>query len=109
LDGLGEVSPAAFALFLEPPALDGRIVNQFGLFSLMSNVHARIDEWAQDKPGLFRRVIIPSSLKLEVRDKLDQMNVTERVLFPGLGGLCQWLKRYYSPIGTKDVQRDRTQ
>jgi hypothetical protein len=86
-----------FLVFFEPPSLDARIVNQFALFSLMSSATARLDRWLRDHPGLARRLIIPSELKWEIRDKLDQANITERVLFPGLDGLSKWLKRHYSP------------
>jgi FRG domain len=86
-----------FVVFFEPPALDERIVNQYALFSLMPSPHARMDEWLEQRPGLARRVILPAELKWEVRDKLDQANITERVLFPGLDGLATWLKRYFSP------------
>jgi hypothetical protein len=41
--------------------------------------------------------VIPASLKWEIRDKLDQGNINERVLFPGPEGLTRWLKRYYMP------------
>jgi hypothetical protein len=92
-DGLGE----NFVVFFEPPALDERIVNQYALFSLMPSPEARMDEWLDDHPELARRIVLPAELKWEVRDKLDQANITERVLFPGLDGLATWLKRYFSP------------
>ena len=92
-DKLGE----DFVVFLEPPALDQRIVNQYALFSLMPSPHARMDEWLDRHPELALRILLPAELKWEVRDKLDQANITERVLFPGLDGLATWLKRYFSP------------
>jgi hypothetical protein len=92
-DGLGD----DFVVFFEPPALDDRIVNQYALFSLMPSPHARMDEWLERHPELCRRIVLPAELKWEVRDKLDQANITERVLFPGLDGLAVWLKRYFSP------------
>lgn len=84
-----------FVVFLEPPAIDRRILNQFALFSLMSSPTARLDAWLARHPELVRRVPVPAGLKWELRDKLDQSNINERVLFPGLDGLSRWLARYY--------------
>jgi hypothetical protein len=86
-----------FVVFLEPPAVDRRILNQFALFSLMSDPSSRFDEWLRDQADLCRKVIVPAALKWEIRDQLDQANVNERVLFPGLDGLSRWLARYYTP------------
>jgi hypothetical protein len=86
-----------FVVFLEPPAVDRRILNQLALFSLMSSPTARLDDWLETQPDLCRRVRIPASMKWEIRDKLDQANINERVLFPGLDGLSRWLARYYTP------------
>jgi FRG domain len=83
-----------FVLFVEPPSFDARIVNQYALFCVMSPVDLHLEDWAA-------RIVIPAELKWEIRDKLDQANVTERVLFPGLDGISRWLARYYAP-------RDRT-
>jgi hypothetical protein len=98
LPELEKLSGDDFVVFLEPPSLDQRIVNQFSIFSLMSRPDARFDCWLEKEyPELARRIIIPAGLKWEARDKLDQANITERVLFPGLDGLARWLKRHYTP------------
>jgi hypothetical protein len=95
LDDFDAMAGRDFVLFFEPPSLDERIVNQFALFSLPSSAELSLAELLK-RLGAYRRVIIPASLKWEVRDKLDQANITERVLFPGLDGLSQWLKRYFT-------------
>jgi FRG domain-containing protein len=86
-----------FVLFIEPPSLDTRILNQFALFSIMPDASAQLDDWLERHPALYRRVAVPAELKWEVRDKLDQANINERTLFPGLDGLSRWLERYYTP------------
>lgn len=101
LEELDALSPDQFAVFIEPPSIDDRIVNQFALFSMMSRASARLDLWLDERaeqcPWIAERIVIPASVKWEIRDKLDQANMTERVLFPGLDGLSTWLKRNYSP------------
>jgi len=52
-------------------------------------------DWLHKKPDIWRKIVIPADLKWEIRDKLDQSNITERVLFPGLDGMCSWLARQY--------------
>ena len=86
-----------FPIFFEPPSLDERITNQFALFSMLSSPTAQMEKWIANHPHCVKRIIIPHGLKWEIRDKLDQMNLTERVIYPGLDGLSKWLQRYYSP------------
>jgi hypothetical protein len=98
---VADMTEDEFVLFLEPPSFDPRIVNQFGLFSMMSSPTANLLDWLVAHPNVYRRIIIPAELKLEIRDKLDQSNITERVLFPGLDGLSAWLSRHYAPLGPR--------
>jgi hypothetical protein len=56
-----------------------------------------MEAWLNSRVDVCIRIIIPKEIKDEIRDKLDQANITERVLFPGLDGLATWLKRHYSP------------
>lgn len=89
-----------FALFFEPPSIDDRIVNQYALFSVISNPTISLASWLEHRPDLYRKVSVASELKWEIRDKLDQANINERVLFPGLDGLSRWLNRQYvQPMG----------
>jgi hypothetical protein len=101
LDRLARGRPAL--IFLEPPSLDDRIVNQFALFSLISSPTVQLQQWLDAHRDLHHEIVIPAKLKWEIRDKLDQANLTERVLFPGLDGLCRWLRRYYSPRADVDA------
>jgi hypothetical protein len=85
-----------FVLFFEPPSLDERITNQFAVFSMVSDPKLAFSDWLSTERSLCRRLIIDRRLKWEIRDKLDQANITERVLFPGLDGLSRWLARQYT-------------
>lgn len=96
---LDALNPPEFVVFFEPPSIDERITNQFALFSVMPSPRLCLSDWLREHTELYRKLVIPSSLKWEIRDKLDQSNITERVLFPGLDGLSSWQKRYYTPKG----------
>lgn len=96
LDEFDKSKKSPFILFFEPPSLDNRIINQFAVFSIISSVNIVPHKWLLNHTTTYRKIIIPARLKEEIRQKLDQFNITERVLFPGLDGLCTWLKRHYS-------------
>jgi hypothetical protein len=96
LDELGQgVDP--FVLFFEPPSLDERIVNQAAVLSAASDPATHMEDWLEAHPDLWYAWRIPPEVKAEVRQRLDQAHVNERVLLPGLDGLAAWLRRYYSP------------
>ncbi len=98
LDELQALKEEEFAVFIEPPSIDQRIVNQYAVFSMMSNPDILLSKWIRGKQIKCFRIIIPAALKWEIRDKLDQSNINERVLFPGLDGLARWLQRHYKDI-----------
>jgi hypothetical protein len=93
-DALGD----EVVLFFEPPSLDDRIVNQSAVLSAMSDVSASFDAWLEAHPELWHCWLIPPEAKADIRARLDQANITERVLIPGLDGLAAWLRRYYGPM-----------
>lgn len=102
LDEFGRLSAEDFMIFLEPPSLDARIVNQYALFSVGSSAQVATDTIISNRDIECYKIIVPARIKWEVRDKLDQNNITERVLFPGMDGLSAWLKRHYSSAASHD-------
>jgi hypothetical protein len=88
-------------VFFEPPSIDTRISNQVGILSAINDSVGNHQQYfghvGAAEPNLVRRIIIRKQAKGEIRDMLDQNNVNERMLFPGLPGLCDWLRRYYGP------------
>jgi FRG domain len=98
-DKAGEDEP--FVLFFEPPSLNQRIVNQSAVLSAICDPEASMDTWLDEHPDVWHAWRIPPAAKREIREYLDQANVTERVLLPGLDGLAAWLRRYYSPAAPR--------
>ncbi|GHO63414.1 hypothetical protein KSC_023060 [Ktedonobacter sp. SOSP1-52] len=86
-----------FIMFFEPPSLHARVINQFSLLSVMTSSTTILDEWLEEHAELCYKIVLPAKIKWELRDKLDQANINERILYPGLDGLCRWLRRYYGP------------
>lgn len=85
-------------LFLEPPSIDSRIVNQFSHFAIIPDMLDPLDDFllSLDIEKAVYKFIIPSDKINYFRRQLDYMNVTERILFPGLDGISSYLKRRYT-------------
>ena len=80
---------------LEPPSVDQRIINQYSFFSVIPKGVTDIERFLEDHTEHTVRYIIPKELRWDVRDLLDQFNISERILYPGLDGLSRTLARHY--------------
>lgn len=96
-DALRAYSERPFALFFEPASTVNRIANQYALFSVVSDPAVTLLDLPES--SLFTRIVIDHRAKLEIRDKLDYINISERMIYPGLDGICKWIARRYAPLG----------
>ena len=94
---LSKLSDKPFFMFYEPASADNRMINQYSLFSLCSDPKYLINDLADEDSSMYK-IIIPKEVKLEIRDKLDYINISERVIFPGLDSVCSWISRRYSKL-----------
>ena len=93
-----------FGLFFEPASAVNRIANQYALFSVCSRSDVKLSD-LNTPENCFRRIIIPKEVKLEIRDKLDYINISERMIYPGLDGICKWITRRYANLGPQYHQK----
>jgi hypothetical protein len=94
-------------LLWEPPSLDSRIANQTGFLSIMNGAdesqNAFLQTYSSQFQDLVIRIVLDAAAKPEIRDMLDQNNISERTLFPGLPGLCPLGKHQDNTVGTNRV------
>lgn len=90
-----DMEKAKALILLEPPSIDQRIVNQYSYFTVVPSYMDCMEEYIAEKLPNTVRYIIDKSIRWRVRDMLDQWNINERILLPGLDGLAAWLRRYY--------------
>ena len=80
---------------LEPPSIDHRIVNQYSFFSVVPNGMDDIEKFLDKYTQNTYKYIISKDIRWELRDILDQLNISERIVYPGLDGLTKWIGRHY--------------
>ena len=89
-----DMKDQAFVL-LEPPSVDQRIINQYSFFTVMPSGIVNINDFFEKCPAEITKYVIDKSLRWQLRDILDQFNVNERIIYPGLDGLSKWIARHY--------------
>ncbi len=82
-------------VLVEPPSINSRIINQYSYFSVvpcgMDDIEGFFDRYTDNTV----RYLIKKEVRWRIRDMLDQLNISERIVYPGLDGLCQWIARHY--------------
>lgn len=82
-------------VLLEPPSIDHRIINQYSYFSVTPKGITDIEDFLNTYTHNTVKYVIDKDLRWKIRDLLDQLNINERTVFPGLDGISAWLKRHY--------------
>ena len=82
-------------VIIEPPSINQRIINQYSFFAVVpmgiENIEGFLDEYTHNT----YKYVISKNLRWRVRDMLDQLNMSERIVYPGLDGLSRWIARRY--------------
>ena len=85
---------ASSMVILEPPSMDQRVVNQYSFFSVVPSDMKDVDSFLE-KTGNTVKYVISKDIRWHLRDALDQMNINERMIYPGLDGVARVEGRHY--------------
>lgn len=87
-----------YFLAIDPPSLDTRIVNQGSILAVLPDLLDPLDNFINKVScnDIATKFIIPKEKVRLFRVQLDEMNITERVLFNDLDGVAAFLKRKYN-------------
>ena len=89
-----DMKDQAMVIF-EPPSTNDRIINQYSFFSVVPTDMTDIEDFLNRRTEHTVKYIIDRHLRWRVRDMLDQLNMSERIIYPGLDGLSKWIARHY--------------
>ena len=82
-------------VIIEPPSTNDRIIMQYSFFSVIPMGMPDIERFLDERTDHTVKFIVDRHLRWRVRDMLDQLNISERLLYPGLDGLSKWIARRY--------------
>ena len=68
---------------------------QYSFFSVTTMGMKDIEKFLDDHTKNTVKYVIDRKLRWRVRDMLDSLNISERLLYPGLDGLSKWIARHY--------------
>jgi len=80
---------------IEPASTDPRVVNQYSFFSIVPSNMTDIEGFLDKYTNNTYKYIIDKNLRWRILDMLDSLNISERVIYPGLDGLSKWIGRHY--------------
>ena len=80
---------------IEPPSIDPRIINQYSFFSVIPGGMEDIEGFLDRNTENSVKYLIKKEMRWRIRDMLDQLNISERIVYPGLDGLSRWIGRHY--------------
>ena len=80
---------------VEPPSIDQRIVNQYSFFTVLPSGITNLEDFLEENTERTVKYVIDKSLRWDLRDILDQLNMNERMIYPGKDGIAKWLARHY--------------